>query len=168
MNFSLRDIEENDHEWLVELHNDPVVLHNVTNPKPITLKEHLSWFKSLNSNKELRKIFYIDNDRAGFCKFYFLDHVNKNCMLGADLHKDYRGKRLAKEMWRLMLSYCFDSMGFHRVSLTTSEYNSIAIRVYEGLGFQCEGRYTEALYRDGKYHDQVCYYMLKERWLKCF
>ena len=104
----LREVNENDHEWLIELHNDPEVLKNLTNPSPITLESHLKWWNSLNREKEKRYIFCDNETRIGFCKIYQVDQVNKNCVLGADIHKQHRGKGFAKQMWQLMLQKCFD------------------------------------------------------------
>ena len=161
MNYCLKDVMDEDHEWLVELHNDPLVLRNITNSQPITLDGHLEWWKSINGKKEIRKIFYVDNVRAGFCKFYNIDYINHNCVLGADLHKDYRGKHLAKPMWQLMLDFCFNELNLQRVSLTTAEYNLVARHVYYSVGFKYEGRMEKSLYRDGKYYDQICMRLLK-------
>lgn len=159
--FLLRAVEDSDHTWLVDLHNDPVVLRNVTNPKSITLEQHLKWWSGIDHLIEQRKIFTIDGIPAGFCKFYKIDTVNMNCTLGADLHAEFRGRGLAKEMWKLMLEYCFHTLALHRVNLTTADYNMPAQKVYRGLGFLDEGRFVQSLHRDGKYFDQILMYKLR-------
>lgn len=156
--FKLCEVSETDHAWLVDLHNDPVVLRNITHPSPITLDQHLRWWSTIDQVREIRLIFTTDGERAGFCKFYKVDSVNRNCVLGADLHADYRGKGLAKEMWKLMIHHCFHNLDLHRVALTTAEYNVAAQKVYRGLGFLDEGRLTESLFRDGKFYDQLLLY----------
>jgi len=161
---SLREVNSEDHEWLVELHNDPAVLINLTNPLPITLESHLAWWNSLNFQKEKRYIFADEEKRIGFAKIYSIDFINKNCVLGADIHRDYRGKGYAKELWNLMLKKCFEDLRLHRVSLTTASYNSIAQKVYKSLGFKEEGRQIDALYRDGQYYDCICMCLLKKDW----
>jgi len=162
--FELRQVVEDDHEWLVALHNDPLVLYNVTDPTPITLASHMEWWNGLDLNKEVRLIFCIDKVRAGFCKFYEIDNNKKHCVLGADLHKDFRGKGFAKHMWTEILNVCFGSMGLERVSLTTAEYNKIAFRVYSWLGFETEDVQKDTLLRDGKTFNTFVMSMLKESW----
>lgn len=165
MKFCLRNINADDHEWLVELHNDPQVLVNLTHSHEITLDMHMKWWSSISKNdKEERLIFCVDGNRAGLTKFYNIDAHNRNCVLGADLHKDYRGKGLAKHMWSLMLDRCFQYYRLHRVSLTTAAYNDIAQKVYTSLGFQIEGRLKDSLFRDNQYHDQICMYMIHQDW----
>ncbi len=164
---ALRPVQDDDHQWLVDLHNDPIVLHNMTHPQPITLDSHMRWWERVShDHRQLRLIFTIDNIRAGFAKFYDIDRANGCCVLGGDIHKDFRGNGYAKCLWTLILDKCFDELGLHRVSLTTAEYNAKAQRVYFGLGFKHEGKLTQSLYRDGKYWDQVCAYMLNEDWRK--
>jgi RimJ/RimL family protein N-acetyltransferase len=164
--FALRPVlYDDDHDWLVDLHNDPVVLENLTNPVPITMAQHLAWWDRISHDAfEMRLIFTVDGARAGFTKFYQINRANNNCTLGADLHQSYRGKGLANPMWKLMLNKCFDDIGLHRVSLTAAEFNEISQRVYRRLGFKEEGKLIQSLYRKGKYYDQIMMYLLRNDW----
>lgn len=158
--YAFREVSDDDHEFLLNLHNDPLVLRNVTHPTPITLEHHLNWWKRIkNDSHEERLIFTINQQRAGFCKFCYIDRVNNSCVLGADLHADYRGHGHATPMWKMMLDHCFDDLKLFRVSLTTAEYNVPGIKVYTKLGFLPEGKLTKSLKRDGVYYDQLLYYM---------
>jgi RimJ/RimL family protein N-acetyltransferase len=166
MNFSLDIVKDQDHPWLVDLHNDPIVLHNITNPKPISLEDHMDWWRNLNTNKDKRFIFKVDDISAGFVKIYNIDYINKNCVLGADLHKDFRGKKISFYMWKLLLDFVFFELeNIHRASLTTAEYNQVAIHLYNKLGFKEEGKLYQSLYRDNKFYDQICMYILKENYI---
>ncbi len=165
--YYLRPIEDGDHPFLVELHNDPAVLHNLTHPEPITMEQHLRWWeRTKNDRRQPRLVFVADGKRAGLTKFYDYDAMNQTIVLGADIHKDFRGRGLAKYMWTLMLDRCFDGFRVHRVGLTTAEYNTIGQRVYRNLGFKEEGKLIQSLCRDGKFHDQLCMYLLREDWDK--
>jgi len=159
--YSLRNVVDHDHDFLVELHNDPAVLKNITNPDPITLESHMAWWSRIQSSTtEERLIFCIDGIRAGFVKLYRMDRANFNCELGADLHKNFRGYGHAKHMWNLMLERCFRIHNMHRVSLFVADYNTIAVHLYEKLGFKVEGKLNESLLRDGIFYDQTAMYML--------
>ncbi len=165
MRYALREVKDDDHPWLVELHNDPVVLHNLTDPRPITLESHLSWWTGINKDaKQQRALFCADDLRIGFAKIYDIDLVNSNCILGGDIHRDFRGRGLAKVMWNLVLERCFNGLSLHRAGLSTASYNEIAQRLYKGLGFREEGRKVESLRRDGVYYDQVCMYITRAMW----
>lgn len=162
--YRLREVEETDHQWLVDLHNDPLVLRNITNPNPITLKSHLKWWNSLNQKINPRKIFCVNDMRVGFVKFYNIDYLNSNCLLGADIEKSYRGKGYASPMWKLMLEYCFKELKLYRVGLTTAEYNIIGQKVYQKLGFIKEGKIKKSLFRDNQYYDQISMYMTSKEY----
>lgn len=165
VNMKLRQVADGDHEFLTDLHNDPEVLVNMTHPEPITLDQHFAWWRGIKDDpKQLRLVFEVDGLRTGFTKFYDIDPHNGCCVLGADIHKAYRGSGYAKFMWTLMIERCFNDMSLHRVSLSTAGYNAIGQRVYRSLGFREEGRLIESLYRDGKYHDQLLMYMLRDQW----
>jgi RimJ/RimL family protein N-acetyltransferase len=156
---------DDDHEFLVELHNDPQVLKNLTHPEPITMDQHLAWWSKIRDNpNQLRLIFEVAGERCGFTKFYDIDTSNRNCTLGGDIHKDFRGRGYAKYMWTLMLHKCFDDLNLYRVGLTTAEYNEVGQRVYRKLGFKEEGRLVKSLWRNGQYYDQLLMYMLKPTW----
>lgn len=159
--YELREVTDKDHAWLVELHNDPAVLHNLNDPTPITMEHHKAWWNSRNTKKDERYIFTVNGKRVGFTKFIQIDTVNKNCLLGADIHKDHRGKGYARIMWTLMLCYSFRCLGMWRVGLLTAEYNKIAQRVYKNVGFVEEGRQIQSLNRFGDYYDQIAMYMIE-------
>lgn len=168
--YVLEDVRDEHHEWLCNLHNDPEVLRNLTHPSPITLDQHLEWWRQTSTDpRQERFIFGVHTltgvKPLGFTKFYDIDHVNKNCVLGADIVNEERGKGYAKHMWQLMLQHCFVHLDMHRVSLTTAAFNNVGQRVYRGIGFREEGRKVQSLLRDGVFHDQIAMYMLKDDWI---
>ncbi len=165
--FYLRPVEEDDHPFMFDLHNDPVVLNNLTHPEPITMDQHLRWWDTVkNDRRQLRLVFVAGGHRAGLAMFYDYDAMNQTIVLGADIHKDYRGKGWAKFLWTLMLARCFEGFHVWRASLTTADYNTVGQHVYQKLGFKEEGKLTQSLYRDGKRYDQVMMFMTRDDWNK--
>lgn len=167
MRMRLRPVQADDHPWLVELHNDLDVLHNMTDPRPVTMESHLAWWRSTQADpRQQRFVFDIDGARVGFAKVYNIDQANSNCLLGGDIHRDHRGNGYAARMWGLLLTHVFTDIGLHRVSLTTAEYNDVAMRVYVRLGFKPEGRLVQSLRRNDQFHDQICMYLLRHEWVQ--
>jgi RimJ/RimL family protein N-acetyltransferase len=71
------------------------------------------------------------------------------------IHQDYHGQGLGTFLTQTVLQDA-KSRGFHRVSLGVVADNTPAVKVYERVGFQREGRLRDAfLGDDGKYHDQL-------------
>ncbi len=63
------------------------------------------------------------------------------------------GKGYGTDAMKIMLRFAFTELNLRRVTLTVFEYNPRAIRSYEKIGFQIEGRLRGALLRDGKRWD---------------
>lgn len=62
------------------------------------------------------------------------------------------GSGRGKLALQLLLQKVFEEFGAHRLWLDVFETNSRAQHVYRSLGFQQDGIFREAVYRDGKYH----------------
>jgi RimJ/RimL family protein N-acetyltransferase len=56
---------------------------------------------------------------------------------------------------RLMVRYGFRELGLHRVSLEAWAFNERALRTYSKAGFVEEGRHRDAVFHDGRWHDEV-------------
>ena len=71
------------------------------------------------------------------------------------LHQDFHGVGLGTEMVGLLLEAAKEH-GVHKVNLDTVADNEAAIRLFEKMGFEVEGRIRDS-YRgaDGGYHDII-------------
>lgn len=56
---------------------------------------------------------------------------------------------------KLILDFGFLEMNLHRIYLRVFSFNSRAIKLYEKLGFQQEGKSRESIFRNGKWHDII-------------
>ncbi|GAA5345117.1 UDP-4-amino-4,6-dideoxy-N-acetyl-beta-L-altrosamine N-acetyltransferase [Planifilum fimeticola] len=85
-----------------------------------------------------------------------IDYKNRNAECIIDIgEKAAWGKGYGTEAMKLLLDYGFLEMNLHRISLRVFSFNSRAIKLYEKLGFQQEGRSREAIFRDGAWHDII-------------
>lgn len=101
----------------------------------------------------------------GSCAFSQLDADNGSALFHITIgEKDQWGHGYGTEATRLMLAHAFTSMGLHRVSLAVFAFNERAIRSYEKVGFVVEGRARDAIYRDGRYWDEIDMSMLEAEW----
>ena len=80
--------------------------------------------------------------------------------------KDARGKGYGKEAGRLLLSYAFEDLGFHRVSIGVVGFNKNAIRFWKSLGFKKEGVHREEYFCDNKYSDFIMMSILESEFRK--
>ena len=65
----------------------------------------------------------------------------------------------------ILLRYAFTELNLWRVSLGVFEYNPRAIRSYEKVGFQHEGRSRKHLNHEGKRWDIFFMGILRDEWL---
>ena len=70
------------------------------------------------------------------------------------------GRGHGKQALQLLLKKIFDEFKAHRLWLDVFETNDRAQHLYRSLGFQQDGVFREAVYRDGKYHSLFLMSML--------
>jgi RimJ/RimL family protein N-acetyltransferase len=79
--------------------------------------------------------------------------------------RDFWGKGYGTDAMKVALRYAFAELNLRRVTLNVYEYNPRAIRCYEKLGFQHEGRVRRHLNREGRRWDLIYMGITKEEWL---
>ena len=107
-----------------------------------------------------------ETDRLiGSCAFSQLDGDSGSTVYHITIgEQDAWGKGYGTEATQLMLDHAFTRLGLHRVGLTVFEYNERAIRAYEKCGYVIEGRSREAVFRDGRYWDEIHMSVLADEW----
>jgi len=80
--------------------------------------------------------------------------------------RDAQNKGYGSDALRVVLRFAFTELNLRRITLNVFEYNPRAIRVYEKVGFQHEGRARGLLNRDGKRYDMLYMGILREEWLE--
>lgn len=94
-----------------------------------------------------------------------IDATNLDCQYGIAIdNPEFWGGGYGTDATAIILRFAFMELNRHRVSLRVYEYNQRAIRSYEKLGFQHEGRIREGLYRDGQRFDICMMGILRSEW----
>ena len=103
----------------------------------------------------------------GITSLINIDLKNRNAECIIDIgEKEAWGKGYGSEAMKLLLDYGFLEMNLHRISLRVFSFNSRAIKLYEKLGFQQEGRSSEAIFRDGAWHDIIHMGVLQSNYIE--
>jgi RimJ/RimL family protein N-acetyltransferase len=101
----------------------------------------------------------------GTCAFSQLDGDNGSAMYHITIgEKDAWGHGYGTEATRLMVAHAFGTLGLHRIALSVFEFNERAIRAYARVGFLTEGRAREAVWRDGRWWDELSMSLLAPEW----
>jgi RimJ/RimL family protein N-acetyltransferase len=105
------------------------------------------------------------NRLIGTCAFSQLDGENGSAMYHITIgEKDCWGRGYGTEATRLMLAHAFETLGLHRIALAVFEFNERAVRSYLSCGFVIEGRAREAIWRNGRWWDEITMSVLEPEW----
>jgi RimJ/RimL family protein N-acetyltransferase len=107
-----------------------------------------------------------ESDRLiGTCAFSQLDGDNGSTLFHITIgERDAWGHGYGSEATELMVAHAFTRLALHRVALTVFEFNVRAIRTYEKCGFAVEGRARGAIFRDGRFWDEIHMSILASEW----
>jgi RimJ/RimL family protein N-acetyltransferase len=108
-----------------------------------------------------------ETDRLiGTCALSQLDSDNGSALYHITIgEKDVWGEGYGTEATRLMLDHAFGTLNLHRIGLSVFSFNERAIRSYRSCGFLIEGRAREAIWRDGRWWDEVSMSILQADWV---
>lgn len=153
----LRLMTAEDTDLIVKWRNRDAVRKNFIYQELFTREGHESWIKNkvetgqvvqmiicdLVSGRPLGSVYIRDIDRKH-------NKAEYGIFIGED---DARGRGVGTAAAKLMLRYCFQEEGLHRVYLRAFASNIQAIRSYEKAGFVREGLLVDDVRIDGEYHD---------------
>jgi RimJ/RimL family protein N-acetyltransferase len=106
-----------------------------------------------------------DDRLIGTCALSQLDADNGSALFHITIgEKDAWGQGYGTEATRLMLDHAFRGLGLHRVALTVFAFNERAVRSYRSVGFVVEGRAREAIWREGRWWDEISMSLLDSEW----
>jgi len=101
----------------------------------------------------------------GTCAFSQLDGDNGSALFHITIGEtETWGHGYGTEATELMLEHAFERLGLHRVALAVFAFNERAIRSYRKVGFTVEGRARDAIWRDGRYWDELQMSVLEDDW----
>ena len=150
-------ISEDDLMFLNEVRNECAVeyLHD---SRTFMLEDTINWFKNTNPNYW---IIWNEGNRIGYFRTSNYSEENRNIYIGADLHKDFRGKGLAYESYRKFMPFLFVAYNLHKISLEVLETNQRAINLYKKIGFTIEGVKRDEVNKNGAWINSIIMSIIK-------
>jgi RimJ/RimL family protein N-acetyltransferase len=137
-------------------------------PEPLSPDEIQRFFygRIMGADFLAMAIHVRETDRLiGSCAFSQLDGDNGSTLFHITIgERDAWGHGYGTEATNLMVTHAFRRLALHRVALTVFEFNPRAIRAYEKCGFVEEGRARDAIFRDGRFWDEIHMSVLGEEW----
>ena len=109
----------------------------------------------------------LNDQHVGNITLQSIDWVARNAeitiMIG---EKNYRGKGIGEEAWRLIMDYGFNTLNLNRLQCGTFSNNISMQKIAAKCGMKEEGRRPQAAYKNGKYLDVLLYGILKKDYKK--
>jgi RimJ/RimL family protein N-acetyltransferase len=163
---TLRIIEESDLESMRKLRNDPTTWINLTDIESIDSESQQRWFQGLVGRQDRIYLVACDDEHnfLGVTRMDEIDRTNRSIRVGCDIVPEMRGQGYGTKVFAAVIKYSFDYMNMHRVWLAVLDYNQVGINLYKKSGFQKEGSYRDAIFRDGRYHDYSIMSLLEEEY----
>ena len=128
-----------------------------------SLEEAVDWY---TSSKPEYWLILFRGVRIGYFRVSDVSETHKRALVGADLHKDFRGQGLGERAWRAFLGFAFEAFDFHKISLEVLSINQRALNLYVKLGFIEEGVKRHDIRRAGKWIDSILMSMLREEFFQ--
>jgi RimJ/RimL family protein N-acetyltransferase len=156
---NLRAVEPADYLLLWRWLNDPEVMFfwgrpGNTESLPEVTERELAQSKRGDTRKFI--VETKDAEPIGQIDYYDLNWQHRSASVSIMLgERDYWGGGYGTDAMRTLLRYLFEQLRLHRVSLTTHETNTRAIRSYHKNGFVAEGTLREWQFFDSNWVNGV-------------
>ena len=162
----LRPPTGSDETVLRKWSEDPAVRASLIPPVLQFVLEHLDAPKSPDDRVDLVVCDRASMAAVGLVSLHDMDWTTRQAALGKMIGEPaFRGKGIAQEATRLIVTYGFDARGLNRIYLRTLGGNLKNIRLNERMGFRFEGVLQRAAISEGRPADVVLMAMLRsESW----
>ena len=155
----LRLLTHDDTDLIVAWRNQDAVRKNFIYQELFTRQGHESWIRNMIETGRVIQTVICDlaGDRPlGSVYIRDIDRQHNKAEYGIFIgEEDGRGRGIGTAAAKLMLRYCFEEEGLHRIYLRALSDNGRAIRSYEKAGFLREACLRDDVRIDGKYCDIV-------------
>lgn len=155
----LRLMTYEDTDLIVAWRNSDAVRKNFIYQELFTREGHEHWIRTMVETGRVVQMMICDlaSDRPlGSVYIRDIDRQHNKAEYGIFIGEDSaRGRGVGTAAAELMLRYCFEEEGLHRVYLRVFADNIQALRSYEKAGFVREGLLRDDVRIDGEYRDIV-------------
>jgi RimJ/RimL family protein N-acetyltransferase len=166
----LRPFEKKDLTYIQRWSNDAELRKLIGEVAPMSRADTDKWYRELLADKDrvwfaivLKKDGRMIGEAGLLRMFRPWRSTDMTIIIG---ERDAWGKGYGKEVGHLLLSYAFEHLGFHRVSIGVVGFNKNALRFWKSLGFRNEGVERDAHFYDNKYADSIVMSILEDEYRK--
>lgn len=168
----LRMFNENDYIQLYKWRNDPDIQRLVSGPfKYVSLEMEKEWVKSkmLSNRVDIYLAICVigkdgNEQMIGYTSINGIDNACKKAELGGILigEKKYHNGVIVYQVGLKTLELAFDHLGLNRLSNSCLAEHTTSVTQILARGFQLEGTLRKSVFKNGCFHDQYIFSILKE------
>jgi ribosomal-protein-alanine N-acetyltransferase len=166
----LRQLDENDAEFVLKHFSDPLVARYLYDEPPLAsldaALELIAFFKDPLGKNRVRWGLERKQDRRliGTCGFHRWEKSYFRAEMGYDLAPDCWGQGYMGEALRAIVNCAFKCMHLNRIDALVYTGNEPSLRILQRLGFKQEGVLHDYFYQDGKFYDHALLALLRRDW----
>ena len=137
----LREIEEKDTDFIVNIRSDPQIYQYFLNPHQITKEEHLIWFHqqyAYDANRINWLALTKDMEQTGLFGVQRENVESNKAEISYILHPNHYGKGYAKEAVERIIEYCRHEWHSEWILAEIHENNHSSIQFVEKMGFEVQ------------------------------
>lgn len=170
----LRGFEMDDALSINRWRNDSEIQKLVsTSFKYVSLEIEKEWVKSkmMDNRRDIYLAICLNDDSqrmVGYVSVNNIDYVNRSADGGGIVIGDklYQDGEVKHEVGVKIRELVFDHLNMNRLTGACLAEHKISRVMMEACGYKLEGVKRQAVYKDGKYHDQMCYSLLREEYYR--
>lgn len=167
----LRPYKRSDLKYFLKWFNDPEVTQYLLMYLPMTEMAEEKYIEELAARSQTDVPFVIEaiegniNKPIGTIGLHGIKSKDHNAIFGIAIgEKEYWSKGYGTEAARLLIDYGFQQLNLHRISSDAFDFNERSIRLHKRVGFKEEGRRRQDVFKNGQYHDEVQFGLLRSEW----
>ena len=137
---------------------------------PLTVEQLENYLQDANTVNASKYIFKaVDestNEVIGHISLGNVDRVNESARIGKVLigQSASRGNGYGTQLMLATLTFAFEELKLHKVTLGVFDFNTAAIKCYEKVGFKKEGLIRDARKHGNEYWNQIEMGILESEW----
>jgi RimJ/RimL family protein N-acetyltransferase len=168
----LRPVKRSDISYFLKWFNDQEVIQYLCLYLPMTEMAEEKYIEELGTTRAKSDVRFVieviegaSTKPIGNCGLHEINAKDHSANFGIVIgEKDYWNKGYGTEATRLVINYGFQELNLHRISSAAFDFNERSIKLHKKVGFREEGRLREAMFKNGQYHDEVQFGILREEW----
>jgi len=170
----LRPVQKSDVTYFLKWFNDPEVIQYLGMYLPMTEMAEQKYIEELGTSRATSDVIFVievfEGEKSkpiGSIGLHRINAKDHNATFGIAIgDKECWSKSYGTKAAKLIIRYGFEQLNLHRISSSAWSFNERSIKLHLKVGFQEEGRRRQNIFKNGTYHDEVMFGLLRDDWKK--